>query len=403
MDITKLKLDIDEWSKVELASYEQHEEFLPTFNRQQGFNGRTRLTIREEISVANVFLCLLGQFGAPNGVLTGLRNNHDAVKSEILWHYMLTWRGSLIQLVAHAYRIEVVFAADQPVALTAEGFADLLKEWMSRNGKKIADARNQVTHWHSFLNPLRQMSDACERMLYRAQSLDAGLAKSREHPITSAEIAWHEANLQAHALAAAELASCCLAVRMMAPVLGEMFVNLIIHNRYRGEIPKVRERDHFTAASILVRLERLHRECSGFSRPVDMQSPPLQTFLTLMNSRNDLLHGNILPDRRKEDELLMYHGVPMPKEYRSIYDRSIGPILNAFPLAEAERDYQAARGLVTYLLDCLEPEVADSFQPMLESLDLHQERNERKLTALYTNINAGPQALAGLYKHIKEG
>ena len=80
MDITKLKLDIDEWSKVELASYEQHEEFLPTFNRQQGFNGRTRLTIREEISVANVFLCLLGQFGAPNGVLTGLRNNHDAVK-----------------------------------------------------------------------------------------------------------------------------------------------------------------------------------------------------------------------------------------------------------------------------------------------------------------------------------
>ena len=58
---------------------------------------------------------------------------------------------------------------------------------------------------------------------------------------------------------------------------------------------------------------------------------------------------------------------------------------------------------MTYLLDCLEPEVADSFQPMLESLDLHQERNERKLTALYTNINAGPQALAGLYKHIKEG
>lgn len=403
MDFTRLKLDIDEWSKVELASHAQQAEFLPIFHRQQGFNGRTRLTIREEISSANVFLCLLGQFGEPNGVLSRLRQNQDAVKAEILWHYMLSWRGSLIQVVAHAYRIEVVFAGDQPVALTAEGFAGLLKEWMGRNGKKIAAARKQVTHWHSFLNPLRQMSDACERMLYRAQSLDAGLAKSREHPVSSAEIAWHEANLQSHALAAAELASCCLAVRMMAPVWGEMFVNLLIHNQYRGKIPKVRERDHFTTASILVRLERLHHECSGFARSVDMQSPPLQAFLTLMNARNDLLHGNILPDRRKEDELLIYHGVPMTKEYRSIYDRSIGPILKAFPLAEAERDYQAARGLVTYLLDCLEPEVADSFRPMLESLDLHQERNQRELTAIYTNINADPQALAGLYKHIKEG
>ena len=397
MDITRLKLDINEWSKVELASREQTAVFLSEFNRFQGFTGKTRLTIREEISPADVFLCLLGEFGQPNGFLSFSRNQTDAAKPGVLWHYTLSWRGRLIHIVAHPYRIEVVFSAGQPVNLTSVGFADLLKEWMRRNGKKIARARQQVTHWHSFLNPLQHMSDACERMMYRARILAADLASSREQLVTED---WQEANLQPHALAAAELASCCLAVRMMAPVMAEMFVNLVIHNQYRGDIPKIRDKGHYSSASIKVRLERLHVECSGFASPVDMDAPAMVAFSTLMNARNNLLHGNLLPDEKKEDELLMYQGIPVPKKYRSIYDRSIGPMLNAFPLAEAERDLQAARGLIKYLLDCLEAAVADSFRPMLESLDLHQERNRRELTALYTNINVSPQELENLYRFV---
>lgn len=400
MDITRLKLDINEWSKVELASREQTAAFLSEFNRFQGFTGKTLLTIREEISPADVFLCLLGEFGQPNGFLSFSRNQTDAAKPGVLWHYTLSWRGRLIHIVAHPYRIEVVFSTGQPVSLTPTGFADLLKEWMRRNGQKMARARQQVTHWHSFLNPLQHISDACERMMYRARILDADMAKSRVHPVTPEEIAWHEANLQPHALAAAELASCCLAVRMMAPVMAEMFVNLVIHNRYRGDIPKVRDKEHYSSASIKVRLERLHIECSGFARPVDMDAQAMREFSTLMNARNNLLHGNILPEEKKEDELLMFQGIPVPKKYRSVYDRSIGPILNAFPLAEAERDLQAARGLINYLLDCLEPAEADSFGPMLESLDLHQERNRRELTALYTNINVSPQELENLYRFV---
>jgi hypothetical protein len=400
MDIARLKFAIDDWSQVVPASDDQTAAFLPEFHRFQGFTGSTRLTIREEMAPADVFLCLLGEFGEPNGVLSEIRKQGDAVKAEILWHYMLSWRGRLIHLVAHPYRIEVVFSTEGPVDLTAAGFVGVLRAWMSRNGQKLAAAKKQITHWHSFLNPLQHMADACERMLYRARILDAGLAKSREQPVTPAEIAWHEANLQPHALAAAELASCCLAVRMMAPVLGEMFVNLIIHNQYRGDIPKVRDKSHYASASILVRLERMHRECNGFARAVDMDNQAIRGYLAVMNHRNDLLHGNVRPADRKEDELLLYQGIPLPKKYRSVYDRSIGPILNAFPLAEAEDDLHATRGLIDYLLGCLEPDVAETFRPMLESLDLHQERNQSRLTALYTNIAVGPQALENLYRHV---
>ena len=40
--------------------------------------------------------------------------------------------------------------------------------------------------------------------------------------------------------------------------------------------------------------------------------------------------------------------------------------------------------------------------PMLESLDLHQERNNRRLTALYTNIAVGPKALENLYRQVAD-
>jgi hypothetical protein len=38
----------------------------------------------------------------------------------------------------------------------------------------------------------------------------------------------------------------------------------------------------------------------------------------------------------------------------------------------------------------------------LASLDLHQERNNRSLKALYTNIAVGPQALENLYRQVAD-
>ena len=304
-----------------------------------------------------------------------------------------------MHVVAHPFSLEVVFSCPQPVDLTEDGFAALIKEGMRRHSREVAIARKQVTHWHSFLNPLSHMLDACDRMLVRARWLDESLVKSKKHPVTPEEITWHETHHEEHASSASELSGCCLAVRMMAPVLAEMFVNLIIYNQYRANRPDGQEKEEFTCASILARLKNLHVKCDGFARPVDMQSPQVRAFTDLMNRRNDLLHGNIRPSAKKEDEFLMYEGVPIIKGFRSIYDRALGPILNAFPLKDAEGDYAVARGLLDYLLECLEPAVATELRPMLDSLDLHQERNDKKLKALFTNIFVDSSAVTSLYRN----
>lgn len=399
MDLTRSNFDYSDLAGLELASLEQQADFLREFHANQGFVFATHLTIREQVAPSEVFLYLLGRFGRPNGILSFVRRNNTAIKSVILWHYTLSWRKRLVHVVAHPFSLEVVFSGPQPVALAEDRFAALIKEGMRRHSREVADARKQVKHWHSFLNPLAHMLDASERMLVRARWLDESLVDSRKHPVTPEEIKWHETHYEDHAIRASELSGCCLAVRMMAPVLAEMFVNLIIYNQYRGDSLGSRDKDDFTCASILVRLKDLHVQCDGFIRPVDMQSPPVRAYTDLYNRRNDLLHGNIRPSVRREDEFLMYEGIPVIKCFRSIYDRSLGPILNAFPLKEAEDDFVAARGLLDYLLACLEPTVAAELRPMLDSLDLHQERNDKKLKALFTNIFVDSSALASLYRN----
>jgi len=399
MDLARLKFEFSDLAGLGLANVDQQADFLHGFHAKQGFTYGTRLTIREQVAPSDVFLYLLGRFGSPNGILSFARQKNDAMKSVILWHYTLSWRGRLMHVVAHPFSLEVLFSCQQPVDLTEEGFGALIKEGMRRHSREVAKARKQVTHWHSFLNPLSHMLDACDRMLARAKSLEESLVKSKAHPVTPEEIRWHEQHYEEHAISSSELSGCCLSVRMMAPVLAEMFVNLIIYNQFRNGSPARQGKDDFTCASILVRLEKLHTECEGFAYAVDMQSAPVKAFTDLMNRRNDLLHGNIRPGARKEDEFLMYEGIPIIKRFRSIYDRSLGPVLNAFPLAEAEHDYAVARGLLAYLLQCLEPAVAEQLNPMLESLDLHQERNNQKLTTLFTNIFVDSSALASLYRN----
>lgn len=399
MDLARIKFDISDLLVLKLASIEQQEDFLQDFHANEGFTFSTHLTIREQVAPSDVFLYLLGTLGPPNGVLSFARKTNDAMKSVVLWHYTLSWNGRLIHVVAHSFSLEVVFSCQQPVDLTEDGFGALIKEGMHRHSREVASARQQVTHWHSFLNPLSHMLDACNRMLARAHWLDENLVKSKNHPVTPEEIKWHEEHHEEHSVSASELSGCCLSVRMMAPVLAEMFVNLIIYNQYRGGHPPNQAKDDFTCASILVRLEKLHAKCEGFAQPVDMQSAAVKAFTDLMNRRNDLLHGNIRPTARKEDEFLMYEGIPIIKGFRSIYDRALGPVLNAFPLVEAERDYAAARGLLDHLLNCLEPAVAADLRSMLESLDLHQERKNKKLTTLFTNIFVDSSALASLYRN----
>lgn len=386
MDISRLRFTQDDLRRLELASRDQLDLCAKQYfasNRNLAYT--TLVTITDEVSPADIFIYLLARYGDPNGLFTVLGRSHPDVQIDVLWHYTLNWRNEIIHVIAHPYRIELIFWTKNEVDIDATSFAELIRGGLSRHHQEVALARKRVELVKSFLNPLSHMRDAIKRMLVRAEYLDSQLVKSREHPRTPEELEWQQKNFEEHSISASEMSGCCLSARMMAPVMAEMFVNLLIYNLY----PDIRNDEQgmrdFSRKPILVRISDLYKKCDGFAKEPDEASDPIKAFKDLMNRRNDLLHGNIRPLNRIEDQFLVYQEVATPKKMRSMYDRSIAPTVNAFPIDEARADVATAEGFIDYLLGCLTPENRNLFQPMLESVDLHHGAKDKRLRAMFSN------------------
>jgi len=350
-----------------------------------GFDYSSKVSLRREISPAGLYLYLLGLYGPPNGVLAMLRQRDERVQRTVLWHYTLGWRKRHLHVVCHPYRVDVIFGPGQEVEITPAAIAEMFRGGMERHHTQIAKARAQVERYRSFLNPLSHMLASIRHILIRADELDQNLVKSKPHPETLEDIKWHHENHEKHSAAAAELSSCCLSVRMMSPVAAEMFVNLIIFNLFKSEGQPKDAKDKFKRASIVERVETLAERCDGFAVKPDRNAEPMRGFLDLMNRRNDLLHGNIKPESRVEDDFQVHDDVPTIMKFRPMFDRTLGPTLNAFPLEEAKRDHEAAREFINYLLSCLDHKWRVEYDLMVESVDLHYGMRCKQVRALFGN------------------
>ena len=107
--------------------------------------------------------------------------------------------------------------------------------------------------------------------------------------------------------------------------------------------------------------------------------------MALMNRRNDLLHGNINPESTVEDEFQVHDYVPTIMKFRSMFDRALGPTINAFPLEEAKDDHEIAQKFISYLLSCLEEKWRTEYEEMIKSVDLHYGMRSKQVRALYGN------------------
>jgi hypothetical protein len=98
---------------------------------------------------------------------------------------------------------------------------------------------------------------------------------------------------------------------------------------HRGELRcDHRMYDDFLKRSIDVRIKSLHLHCEGFQKPVDSSTEEFKRFHTLMNRRNDYLHGNIL-FRGRHDRIMYFdhYNIPLLKEEMSMNEFALSHAL----------------------------------------------------------------------------
>ena len=146
-------------------------------------------------------------------------------------------------------------------------------------------------------------------------------------------------------------------IRMLAPVLGESFINLLIFLLAKQDIKSDQRLYQDTIRrSIDIRIKSLHINCRGFTRPVDTDSTSFRAFRTLMNNRNDFLHGNVDPTKLKYDAVYFdYQTIPIFEKQASFGELALSHRLIHVEPERALRDLETVARFVGLVMNSLEP------------------------------------------------
>ena len=131
-----------------------------------------------------------------------------------------------------------------------------------------------------------------------------------------------------------------------------------------------RLRENAFRQPIDVRVKSLSINCTGFEKAINYENEACTKYHSLVNERNDLLHGNLAIDKLKFNEILFHGKIPIFKEYRSMWQRSLGVDLEAVGFKRIDIEVQIVKNFVNYLLSCLQDQVRIEVGAMLERRDL---------------------------------
>lgn len=343
---------------------------------------RSMHELRNEVKPIDFFCYLGARFGPPNGIQNILRNDHS--DNLVHWDWTLKYNDILIFIWGTNFRTdlfvvgEMVFAEEDRLE-----FIQMIQADLKHHGPKIGKVRKELERWTEFVNPYWRLTHAINSLQVELNSLHLTTSLSTNFNTPSSAVdqtdAWREAsNSYSKAF------GLCFGIRSMLPVWAEAFLNLLIFIQARPEIKSdARHLDGIFRQQIDLRIKGLHIHCLGFEKPVDYSTSVCKKFHSLINERNDLLHGNVVPEKQKFNEVYFIGKVPVFTEYRSLWERTLGVDSKAVGLDRLQAEVATVSEFKEYVLSCLKPKVAEFMRFALRKRHLAQNHEDGRFGILF--------------------
>ncbi len=337
-----------------------------------------------EVSPADLYCYLCARFGRPNGPQNFSRN--DSSDNLIHWEWVLDHPSGSIHIQGMNFRTEVWVACglnasdEDSKILIAHIKADF-----ANYGQKMAEVRKSLEKWTEFVNPYQRLRRAVEKMLSEVQALDLEPETQAIPNFTEAldiqQDRWGEI-LGRYSKGL----GLCFGIRSMLPVMAEAYVNFLLFVLMRPDLKgDERLRENAIRQPIDVRVKTLHMTCVGFAKPVDYTSPACKAYHTLVNERNDLLHGNVVLEKLRFNDVYFDGRVPVFKEYRSMWERTIGVEINAVGLQRLAEEVATINAFIEYLSFSMKPDVKMNVDMMASRHDLGLNQQNGRIGILFSD------------------
>jgi len=285
--------------------------------RERGWGSRARWIFTKNISPLDLYIYLKSRFGYPNGFQMLLRN--PSSDNLIHWHWTLQYEKYAMDFMGYNLRAEVLIEGLDSFSDEA-GFAfeDGIKRDFENYGQDMAFVRRGLEKWNLFVNPYYRLRTAITNYSKELRALSIENLKLPEQPRTSEEAQHFSTEFEACRDKYSRALGYCISIRMLVPVMAEAFINMIIFLMAKSHIKKdQRLYNNEIRQEIDIRVKKLNIICDGFKNPIPTDSGAFKRFHSLMNGRNDLLHGNIDPIKLKYDIVYFDKNIPLPISYKN--------------------------------------------------------------------------------------
>lgn len=344
-------------------------ELLEAMKREDRPKGGARWVLRNEIAPSDLYCYFWARFGPPNGIQNFLRK--DDSDNLIHWEWHLASRDGWITFQGMNFRTEIWLIGDFPFQDEdkVELFAQIRNDFAS-HGKRMSENRKTLENWIEFVNPYSRIRSSVEKLLVELAALEIRPEDEAIPDIDSAELLPADRWSDIFARYSKGL-GLCFGVRSMLPVMAEAFVNFLLFMLLRPEIKTdERLRENTIRQPIDVRVKSLHMTCGGFAHPVDYRHEACRAYHSLVNERNDLLHGNVVLEKLRFNEVFFNGRVPVFKQYRSLWERSVGVEIESVGLHRLHKEVETVNTFIEYLKSCLKPQVREQIERISSVRDL---------------------------------
>lgn len=334
-------------------------------------NGGTWLIVNE-IKPADLYLYLYARFGSPNGLHNLLRK--DDSDNLIHWDWTLACNEGMIHILGLNLRTEIHLIGNWNLELCdKEQFISYIKQDLHNYGEKMSVIRKEILQdWDMFINPYKQIKEAINQLKTDLDSLDLDPENEAiSNPKNADSFKTFADDFSKMMIKYNRGVGYSMALKIMIPILAESFINFLIFVLCRPDI-KNNDRlfDAFVRSNIDVRVQSLHINCIGFTQPVDWKHEACQNYNSIVNGRNDLLHGNIALNKLKFSEIFFNEKVPVFKKYETMWQQSIGVSINASGLKDVNDELLTVSTFIDYIYSCLDNKIKEQVQFMSEKRDL---------------------------------
>lgn len=339
--------------------------------------------IGNELKPSDLFCFLHAKYGQPNGIQNYLRN--DSSDNLIHWEWVLVSDKGFLSFLGMNLRTEVTFIGDWEVS--REDLNELIihiKSEFPKFGKEMGLVRKDLEDWDLFVNPYQQLKSSVDQLHSDLVSLQLDPSMEKiDNPTDPASFKQFQTDWGDLMQRYNRGVGLAMALQIMAPILAESFVNFVIFILCRPDIKKnKRVFESVVKANIDVRVQSLHVNCIGFNNAVDWASPPCREYNSIVNKRNDLLHGNISTEKMKIGEVFFKGRVPIFKEYKTLWQHSIGVSLEASGFFSIQREIEIVREFIAYVTSCLEETYKENLEFMSERRDLGFNKGDARIGVL---------------------